>query len=381
MTKQDIQSYRRMGIPTPKQRKATYDFNVYELVEYALCFLLSKINLFGMLSPFGLAYFAAIFPKRKRVAALLPVCLGIAASGLGLKSVQYLGALIIVATFAVLMEEGFSRHLFLYGLTAGAALFATGFVYIMFNGFLLYDVLYQLLESIFVFASYFVFVKAADTVRGLQTRTVLEATETLSLLALCAGVVISLASLPHAIGAAHVVSLVVILAAGLVGGFLLSCTAGVLFGLVNSLFSVLPAQVVAVYAVSALCAGLLQKKGRIGVTLGFLFANSAAMLYFNGSADSIIAFYYVLAAGGILFFIPDRFLSIFGEAVKAPSYYEDSVSRLREIMAERLTAAASAFEGLSSVFVRQWQIACQAICAIRAFCLIKRQTVFVGTAH
>lgn len=350
MTKQEIQSYRRMGIPAPKQRKIAYDFSLYELIEYALCFLLSKINLFGMLSPFGLAYFAAIFPKRKRAAAFLPVCLGIAAAGMELRCVQYLGALVIVGTFAVLMENEFSRHPFLYGLTAGAALFVTGLVYIAFNGFLLYDVLYQLLESILVFASYFVFSKAAIAMRGMEGRTVFEPTETLSLLALCAGVVISLASLPHAAGAAHVLSLVIILAAGLVGGFLMSCTAGVLFGLVNSLFSVLPAQVVAVYAVSALCAGLLQKKGRLGVTLGFLFANSAAMLYFNGSADSIIAFYYVLAAGGILFLIPNRFLSIFGEAVKAPSYYEDSVSRLREIMAERLTAAASAFEGLSSVF-------------------------------
>lgn len=350
MIQQEREAYKQMGIPTHAKRKISCNLSRSELIEYAFCFLLSKINLLGSLSPFGLAYYAAIFPKKKRLTAWIPLCLGIAASGMGLHAVTYLGALVIVTAFSVLMDAELTRRPLLYGVTAAAALFVTGMVYVGFNGFLLYDFLLQVLESILAFVAYIAFARVTDTLRGMPNRSVFEPAEALGLLALCAGVVMSLASLPYASGTAHVLSLVVILASGLVGGFAMSCTAGVLFGLVNSLFSVLPAQVVAVYAVSAFCAGLLQKKGRVGVTVGFLCVNAAAMLYFNGSADSVITFYHVLAAGAVLFLIPDRFFRIFGSALRAPSYYEDSVSRLREVMAERLTETAAAFNGLSVTF-------------------------------
>ncbi|MGN1059370.1 MAG: hypothetical protein ACI4QW_02970, partial [Clostridia bacterium] len=350
MTNQEIQSYKRMGIPVKKKRKKVHDFSVYELAEYVFCFLLSKIWLFGALSPFGLSYFAAVFPKQKRALSVLSVCLGLAAAGMGLRFMQYAGALVITCACSILMEQEFSGHRWLYALTAAGSLMLTGFVFIAFNGFLLYDVLYQLLESILVFLSYFAFDKAVDVVRGLRNRRVFEPAETLSLMMLCAGVVMSLGCMPYLQGAAHVLSLLAILIAGLTCGFPLACTAGVLLGVVNSLTDVLPAQVVAVYAVSSLCAGLLQKRGRWGVTLGFLAANAAAVLYFNASSDSVIAYYYVLAAGAILFLIPDHVLSLFGEVVKAPSFTEDSVERLRDIMSDKLTEASASFEALSDVF-------------------------------
>lgn len=350
MINQEIQSYERMGIPAAKRPKKRYDFNLYESIEYVFCFLLSKIHLFGALSPFGLSYFAAVFPGRKRPLGLLMACLGLAAAGMGLHFMQYAGALVILCATSVLMEKEFAERPWLYGLTAAVASALTGFVFVAFDGFLLYDVLYLVLESILVFLSYFVFRKATEVLRSFQGRTVFEPTETLSLLALCAGAVISLGSVPYLQGMAHVISLVLILIAGLTGGFALSCTTGVLLGLVNSLQELLPAQVVAVYAVSALCAGILQKRGRWGVTIGFLAANAAAMLYFNASVDTIIAYYHILMAGAILFLIPDRVLAVFGEAVRAPGYAEDSAARLREITENKLTAASQSFQELSAVF-------------------------------
>ncbi len=350
MTNQELQSYQKMGIPVAKKRKKVFQFNVYEFMEYILCFLLSKIFLFGAISPLGISYYAAVFPKQKRMLGVLAVFLGLAVSGMGLRVMQYAGALVIVCACSILLEKEFEDHKWLYATLASGAVMLTGFVFIAFNGFLLYDILFQTLEGILVFFSYFIFDKAADLIRHIHKRSVFEPIESLSLLFLCGGVVLSFSNIPYFKGAAHVVSLVIILVAGLTGGFPLSGAAGILFGFVNSLTDVLPAQVLAVYAVSALCAGLLQKKGRWGVALSFFCANALSMLYFNGSANTMIAYYHVLLAGLILFLIPDHLLTVFGEVVKAPVYAEDAVARLREIMANKLTEASQSFEALSCTF-------------------------------
>jgi len=350
MTNQELQAYERMGIPAPKQKKKLQDFGVYEITEYIFCFLLSKIYLFGALSPFGLAYFVAVFPKQKKGMYVLAVCLGLLTANMGLSFMKYAGALVITASCSLLMEKEFSKHQWLYPITAGCSLALTGFVFILFNGFLLYDILYQVLESILVFLSFFAFNKAVMVVRGITKRRVFETAETLSLLVLCAGVVMSLACIPYFQGGAHLVSVLVILIVALTCGLPLTCTAGVLLGFVNSLSDVLPAQVVAVYAVSALCAGVLQSKGRFGVMVGFLVANAATMLYFNASANSIISVYYILGAGTILFLIPDAALSVFGELMKSPRYALDSVERIRDIMSRKLMEASLSFNSLSQVF-------------------------------
>ncbi|MBR6728959.1 MAG: SpoIIE family protein phosphatase, partial [Clostridia bacterium] len=350
MTNQEIQSYERMGIPVLKQRKKNRDFSVFEFLEYIFIFLLSKIYLFGSFSPFGIAFFAVSFPGQRRALGLLTAMLGVFTAGMGLDVLKYLGAFVIVGATSLLLSEEFNRHRWLYALTASVAVLLTGGVYIVFDGFLLYDILHQLLESIVVFLLYFVFDKANGLVRGLAGRKVFEPTESLCLILLSACIILSLKSFPYFEGAAHVLSLTVIFVAGLTGGFPLSCAAGVTMGFVNSVTELLPAQVVAVYAVSSLCAGLFYKKGRMGVIAGFFAANAMAVLYFNSSADTVISFYYVIVAGVLLFLLPDRMLYVFGEVVKAPSYAEASAERLREMMCDKLTATASSFAELSDMF-------------------------------
>jgi len=213
-----------------------------------------------------------------------------------------------------------------------------------------YDILSLLLECILVFLLYFAFEQAVELLRGLTRRTFFEPLEILSLVLLSACLILGLKSFSYFDAGAHVLSLTIIFVSGLAGGFPISCAAGVTLGLVNSLSEVLSAQVVAVYAVSSLCAGLLQKKGRWGVTVGFFVANSLAALYFSSSLNKVVPFYCVIAAGMVLFLLPDRLVYMFGEAAKAPDYAEASVERLRQIMVDKLTNAAGSFGELSDLF-------------------------------
>ncbi len=350
MTNHEIQSYQEMGIPVPKKRRKFRALSLEQWVELALLFLMNKIFLLGSFSPLGLSFFAAVFPKDKRPLPFLAACGGILLSGMGINALKYIGALVITAAFSILMDKEFFKRPWLYGLSAAGSLFLTGMVFVTFDGFYLYDTMLLLLEAIFIFLSYFVFSYACRVLSNLGRRTVFEPMESLSLLALCAGVCLSLGSTTYFGGLSHVLSVFVIFVAGLSGGFTLSAGAGILFGLVNSLTDVLPAQVVAVYSINAICSGLLQKKGRWGILLGFFLSNSIAALYFSGSVNQVIAFYHILAAGVLLFLVPDDVLSLFGELIKTPAYQEDSIRRLREIIQNKLSELSQSFSELSDMF-------------------------------
>ena len=350
MTNQEIKSYEQMGIPVAKKRKTANRLTVIELLECGLIFLLTKIYLFNALSPFGVSYFAAVFPKQKRGITVASACLGILAAGMGIVSLKYAGALVITCAFCILMEKELSNRPWCYGVVAAGSIVLTGVVFVIFNGFLLYDFLFLIFEAILVFLSYFAFETATEVLRGSKERKVFDPAESLSLVVLCSGVVMSLQTLPYFRSIAHTLSLVIIFIAGLTGGFPLSCATGITLGVVNSVADSTPAVVVAIYGVSALCSGLLQKKGRWGVIIGFFVTNSFAVAYFSGISGSILTFSCMVAAGILLFLIPDRYLSVFGEVIKAPGYQEDSVMRIREIMQDKLTEVSDSFSELSIIF-------------------------------
>jgi len=350
MTNQELHIPQKTNVYKNKKPKRLPDFGVCELVEYVFLLLLNKIYLFGALSPFGISFFAATFPKQRRKLAFLAVVLGLISSQMGLHILKYAGAYVITGAAFLLFSEELTRSKGLHGAVAAISLLISGTAYVVTDGFLLYDFLFLILECILVFLLYFAFEKSAVLLRGIKQRKTFEPVEGLALVLLCACVILGLKTFPYFEGGAHVLSMVVIFITALTGGFPLSCAAGVTLGLVNSLSDVLPAQTVGVYAIASLCAGLLRKRGRWGVVLGFFCANAASAIYFSHSTNTVISFYHVVLSGIILFLLPNGLLQIFGEVIKSSSYEEASVERLRDIMSEKLSSTAESFSELSDLF-------------------------------
>ncbi len=341
---------KKSGKQAGKPRKRVRESDIFELVEYGICFLLSKVFLFGVMSPFAIPVFAATFPKHKRFFAIVSVLLGLLSGGMGLRFLPYAAAVIITASTLILMKQELADKPRLSALFASLSVFVTGLVFVIFNGFLLYDFLCLLLESLFCFFAYFLFKEASDVIRTLRHRHVFDPAETMSLLCLCAAVFVSFFSVPALVGMAHVLSLTVILATALTCGFSLAGTAGILFGLVASLTADLPAETVATYGVLSLAAGLLQKKGRWGVLLAAFVSGTVSMACFSGNIDEVLEPYHILAAGVLLFLLPDHLLYTFGDMVGTPLAAEDSVERIRAVMTDRLSSASASFSALSDVF-------------------------------
>lgn len=354
MTNNEIGSYQRNPFSSKQEGiiKRLKRIDIHELTEYGILLLLSRAALLNSINPFMIAFFAATFPKQKKVYGIVVACISVLLSGFGVMSLKYLGAIAIITAFSLLLGEELSQRSWLYALIATLAIAANGMIYVFFDGFLLYDILTLTLESAAIFLSYFAFCRAAAILRTITKRRIFENEETLSLVLLAAAIILSISSFPYGTAVSHTLAVLLVMILSLTGGAAVSAMAGTLLGLIMSTADVLPAQVIGVYAVCAMVSGLLRNYGKWGVCAGFLMTNAAVMIYFNSSLVTFITYYYILAASVILFFLPMRFLSLFGAVARTPGIHpaEDPVTRTKEILNGRLEDAANSFGELSGIF-------------------------------
>lgn len=354
MTNNEVNTFKREQLS--KNTKNIFyrlrQVNYFELAEYIILLILGRASLFGSISPFCIAFFAATFPTQKKVYAIPFACIGILLGGFGILSLKYFGSLAIVATFSLLLGDELSKRQWIYGLIGSVSILINGIIYVFFDGFLLYDIFMLITEGALTFLCFFAFKRAAALIKTLTNRKVLENEETLSLVLLAAAVILSIASFPYLSGAAHILCSLIIMLLSLTGGAAISAMAGTLLGLVISTSDVLPAQVVGIYSICAIASGLLRRYGKWGVSGGFLITNAIAVLYFNSSTVTFIAYYYILAAAAILFVLPDRFLSMFGAVARTPGLQpaDDVATRLKDIVKRRLGEASESFSELSGIF-------------------------------
>lgn len=324
---------------------------ISELLEYILLFLLCRIRILGALSPFGTAFFAAVFPTHKRSFGIFFACLGVCTGAFKIESLKYMGCIAIISAFSVFLREELKNKRFVYALIAAGSVAANGFIYVAFDGFLLYDILMLALEAIFTFFLYFAYFKASELIKTVKERNYFEAEETISLLILGAAVILGIKTFYYASSAAHIISVATLMILGFSGGAGVATAAGAVFGLVNAVGEPLAAQTVAIYSLCGFTCGLFKKYGKWAVALAFFVTNAVLMVYFNSSADRLLTVGYIAAAAMILYVLPDSVICRFGELAKSTEYvYDSPQERMREILIEKLLSAKEAFYELSAIF-------------------------------
>ena len=341
---------------TQKQKKtknrSQHKMAVFEITEYFMGFLLSKLSLFGSISPLGLSFFSATFPMQEMSFGTIATFLGILSMGLGINSLKYIGALSLYLLLMMLYNKDISEKKWISALFSSLSIFSSGMVFVATDGFLLYDTLCLMLESILCFLSFFVFDKAAILLRTIKSRKVLEPVEVLSLIFLFSSLILSVSSIPNFENAGHILSVFLILTISLSCGFQMSTITGVMAGIVMSTHSLLPAQVFCTYTVSALCAGLAHRYGKAAVGLSFIFSNALITLYVNSSSLTIIDIFCTLSAVLIVVLMPKKFFLRIGELTQSHAitslYKKDD--RALEMITQKLCASSESFCELADLF-------------------------------
>lgn len=102
----------------------------------------------------------------------------------------------------------------------------------------------------------------------------------------------------------NILSILIVLVLGWKNGLLVGATGGITIGVVLGVITETEPLMIAVYAVSGLIAGLLNKFGRIGVIGGFALGNIVLAYVANGNTAPLIIFQEILIAALGLLAIP-----------------------------------------------------------------------------
>ena len=102
----------------------------------------------------------------------------------------------------------------------------------------------------------------------------------------------------------NILSILIVLILGWKNGILVGATGGITIGVVLGIISGAEPVMIAVYAVSGMIAGLLNRFGRIGVVVGFAIGNVVIAYAANGNTIELIRFQEILIASLGLLAIP-----------------------------------------------------------------------------
>ena len=280
------------------------------IVLYIITLMVSTIGLGQVVSPASLAMVVAI--GANEIPIIIALFLGLIGNIIGCGWGSVLPYIIIVLIFFSSFfirepkynEESKNEKIKL-GRRIFIASFIVGFVRTLITGFLLYDLFVAISMSMLTFILYKIFVNAITLIleftdkRAFTLEEIIGASVLLTIAICCFGN-------PQIFGFSirNIIAIFMVLVLGWKNGMLVGATSGVTIGVTLGIISGNDPVTIAVYSISGLIAGILNKFGKIGVIVGFILGDILLTYLSNGGVENLIVFKEILIAGIGLLAVP-----------------------------------------------------------------------------
>ncbi|MBQ4631240.1 MAG: SpoIIE family protein phosphatase [Clostridia bacterium] len=289
--------------------KLLFKLTASETLKTILCFVFQFSKIFSNFSPFGTAFYSAVFRSDRWVANFIGSLLGMILShkeAFWTYGVTLLAQTAVFAMFDKWLETGLKR-----ALVSAMLFFGFGFLRLVGFGYIAYDVMALILESILVVMSALVFSSAVTMMGTIKRRRLISESEVLSFYTTVAVFILCFQN--QAIENGHhyssVISILLIMIFCLTSEKNSSLPLAILLGTVNALGHGSGYAIMGTYPLGALIASVLKKYGKSGVVLGFVIANSASSLLLAESNEIVIGIYDCFVASVIFAIIPKKFMA------------------------------------------------------------------------
>ncbi|MBP1736649.1 MAG: stage sporulation protein [Oscillospiraceae bacterium] len=319
--------------------------------EYAIRFFLAAMlagaNIFGSYAPFGLGMVAASGAGLDGFCALVGACFGYLAFQGFSSGLPYVAASILIysVSFAFYDIRVYRNALFM-PLTAATLNAATQFVYLGLSGWAVEQVIFFCMECMLVALSAYLY---AGAFSQWKTKGDLAVTpqQLVSFLFFLGTLLISLAgiSLPFDISPGRLAAALIVLTTAWAGGAGLGAAVGITAGLGMDVATSGTFFYCAAYGLSGLLTGVMHKQGRSYAALTFAVSDAAAVLWTWDNGLRISILYEVALAVAVFLLLPSSLLrrvTPFFSREQA----EESGTRMRAYVQERLSSTAGAFRSL-----------------------------------
>jgi len=284
--------------------------NVKNVIIYIISFMISTIGMGQEVSPLSIAIVGACLSGG--VPAIIVVVAGLIGNVIGAGAIGALNYILIVLMLLILMcvrppkendqykneQIQISGHIF-------ASILLVMIAKLILTKFTIGDMLLHITLAILSVVFYKIFVNSLIVIQEITEKRAFSIEEVIG-----ASLLISIAfSALGEIGIfglsiRNILSIFIVLILGWKNGVLVGTTAGVTIGVTLGIIVQNEPAVVAVYAISGMIAGILNRFGRIGVIVGFFIGNGVLLYASKGTATDLVVFKEALIASLGLLAIP-----------------------------------------------------------------------------
>jgi len=316
-------------------------------VRFVLAFLLSQARIFGRIAPFGVAFAGAPAPSAGSLAAMLGACLGYMTGG-AYWGVKYIAAIVIIrAAVRVLYETDLGRRRFFCPAVTAASMACTGFVYVLDGGLTAYSAALFVIETTLAGGCAYFYGEVLYPWEEAPWKPAPRAGRDVSAVLLLTTLLIAAAGVyvTGGVSVGRALAVLLVMLASFRGGVGRGAAAGAILGAAMDLVSGTAPFFIAVYALSALVAGVFPKSGRVFFDVTFIMTDALAVVWMWGAAVCLPALYETFLASVVFLLLPDTALAKVS-AVFPAELNGYGFLKAREYTKNRTQMAARAFRRL-----------------------------------
>lgn len=285
-------------------------FDKKNILIYILAFMLSTVNSAGENMFFGLSIFGAICSYGIPVGmvyiiTILGTLIGFGREKLLLYMITSLVFVILTLMHRPKYEENERNEKQKLGLLLFISIIIVNIGKMLFTTFLLYDLLATITIAIESYIFYKIFTNSVAVLSEMHIKKAFSIEETMGV-TLTVAIAIAAISSFEIIGVEvrSVLSILLVLIMGWKNGMLVGATSGITIGTVFGIIAGGDPIIIAVYGLSGMLAGFLNRFGKIGVAVGFIIGNTILTFVISGNAVELIQLKEILVASLGLILIP-----------------------------------------------------------------------------
>ena len=315
-------------------------FNKKNIIIYIIAFMVSTIGMGQAVSPFSIAIVSASLASG--IPAIIVVIAGLIGNFVGVGAIGALNYILIILMLLITMcikppkendqykneQMQISGHVFISILLVMIAK-------LILTRFTVADMLLHVTLAIFSVVFYKIFVNSLVIIQEITEKNAFSIEEVIG-----ASLLVSIAFSAFGdfsilgLSIRNILSILIVLILGWKNGVLVGATAGVTIGVTLGIIAQSEPMVVAVYALSGMIAGLLNRFGKIGVIVGFLAGNGILLYASKGTVTDLVVFKEALIASLGLLAIPKWVGIDIEELVKSdnmlPEYNRRGIEQSKE---------------------------------------------------
>jgi len=360
MAEISIHPYRRINTKNSKRHRLgtlILQLDKSDLMRAVFAFLLARCQIFTLMTPFLLSYYAATYKKEKSMIPMAFGALGLISMGGGIGSLKYVMAMLIFSLYRYVWGDRVNR-IPLDLTLCFLSLFAGGYLFIVLDGFVIYDTLFLAVECGLCVLGYLFCKEATPFIMSLffergKKRWVLN-TEFICCCFFLSFVAAGLYGL-LTIYQFHIISVLVVFFVILVSynqGIHLGVLAGAICGAMLGLVEGNMVATSGLYVLCALSAGILSQFGKIAVVIGVMLCALLSAMLSGESSFAFMNIYEIMASCLAFSMIPRRRKEsrfAFENGVN-PIQNEQEFASMQTFLTEKLQKTTESFQKLSSTF-------------------------------